>query len=88
MYFFHPRGSCSQTLNHLPQQIGHESVYVRIAPELYHKMLVVDDIDQVYEIGCQFWNEGLNMTPNPEFSICDLYLAYESISILLKSWRR
>ncbi|EPQ04167.1 Lysyl-tRNA synthetase [Myotis brandtii] len=42
------------------------NVYMRIAPELYPKMLVVDvdDIDQVYEIGCQFWNEGLNMTPN------------------------
>uniref|UniRef100_G1QEM0 Aminoacyl-transfer RNA synthetases class-II family profile domain-containing protein n=1 Tax=Myotis lucifugus TaxID=59463 RepID=G1QEM0_MYOLU len=53
------------------------NVYIRIAPELYHKMLVVDDIDQVYEIGCQFWNDGLNMTPNPEFSTCDLYLAYE-----------
>ncbi|ELK34580.1 Lysyl-tRNA synthetase [Myotis davidii] len=61
------------------------NVYMRIAPELYHKMLVDDDIDQVYEIGCQFWNEGLNMTPNPEFSTCDPYLAYESISILLKS---
>ncbi|KAK1337254.1 hypothetical protein QTO34_001877 [Cnephaeus nilssonii] len=61
------------------------NVYMRIAPELYHKMLVVGDMD---EIGCQFWNEGLNMTPNPEFSTCDFYLAYETITILLKSWRR
>ncbi|KAH7839294.1 hypothetical protein Vadar_002306 [Vaccinium darrowii] len=43
-------------------------LYMRIAPELYLKELVVGGLDRVYEIGKQFRNEGIDLTHNPEFT--------------------
>jgi lysyl-tRNA synthetase class 2 len=51
-------------------------LYLRIAPELYLKQLVVGGLDRVYEIGRVFRNEGIDLTHNPEFSICEFYMAY------------
>lgn len=51
-------------------------LYLRIAPELYLKQLVVGGLDRVFEIGRVFRNEGIDLTHNPEFSICEFYMAF------------
>lgn len=51
-------------------------LFMRIAPELYLKMLVVGGMDRVFEIGKNFRNEGIDLTHNPEFTACEFYMAY------------
>jgi lysyl-tRNA synthetase, class II len=51
-------------------------LYLRIAPELYLKRLVVGGFEKVFEIGRVFRNEGLSPRHNPEFTILELYQAY------------
>lgn len=51
-------------------------MYLRIAPELYLKRLIVGGMDRVYEIGRQFRNEGMDIKHNPEFTTIELYQAY------------
>ncbi|KPI83762.1 putative lysyl-tRNA synthetase [Leptomonas seymouri] len=53
-----------------------QTMFLRIAPELYLKELVVGGMDRVYEIGKQFRNEGIDLTHNPEFTTCEAYWAY------------
>ncbi len=51
-------------------------MYLRIAPELYLKRLIVGGMERVYEIGRQFRNEGMDVKHNPEFTTIELYQAY------------
>jgi lysyl-tRNA synthetase class 2 len=52
------------------------NLYLRIAPELYLKRLVVGGFERVFEIGRNFRNEGLSPRHNPEFTMLELYAAY------------
>ncbi|MCD6384897.1 lysine--tRNA ligase [Candidatus Sumerlaeota bacterium] len=52
------------------------TLYLRIAPELYHKRLVVGGFEKVYEINRNFRNEGISTVHNPEFTMLELYTAY------------
>jgi lysyl-tRNA synthetase, class II len=52
------------------------TLYLRIAPELYLKRLLVGGFERVYEMGRVFRNEGLSTRHNPEFTILELYQAY------------
>jgi lysyl-tRNA synthetase class 2 len=51
-------------------------MYLRVAPELYLKRLVVGGFERVYEINRNFRNEGLSTQHNPEFTMLELYWAY------------
>jgi lysyl-tRNA synthetase, class II len=51
-------------------------LYLRIAPELYLKRLIVGGLDRVYEINRNFRNEGLSTHHNPEFTMLEFYQAY------------
>ena len=53
-------------------------MYLRIAPELYLKRLVVGGMERVYEINRSFRNEGLSTRHNPEFTMLEVYWAYVS----------
>uniref|UniRef100_A0ACD5X6B7 Uncharacterized protein n=1 Tax=Avena sativa TaxID=4498 RepID=A0ACD5X6B7_AVESA len=59
-------------------------LYMRIAPELYLKQLVIGGLDRVYEIGKQFRNEGIDLTHNPEFTTCEFYMAYADYNDLME----
>jgi len=59
-------------------------LFMRIAPELYLKKLVVGGLNRVYEIGKQFRNEGIDLTHNPEFTTCEFYMAYQDYYDLME----
>ncbi len=58
-------------------------MYLRIAPELYLKRLIVGGFDKVYEIGRLFRNEGMDLKHNPEFTSMELYAAYEDYNDMM-----
>ncbi|MFI3246101.1 MAG: lysine--tRNA ligase [Ferrimonas sp.] len=60
-----------------------QQMYLRIAPELYLKRLVVGGFDRVFEINRNFRNEGLSPRHNPEFTMMEFYMAYADYNDLM-----
>ncbi|MBJ6725966.1 lysine--tRNA ligase [Geomesophilobacter sediminis] len=58
-------------------------LYLRIAPELYLKRLVVGGLDRVFEINRNFRNEGISVRHNPEFTMMEFYQAYATFEDLM-----
>src|SRR5712671_532172 len=58
-------------------------LYLRIAPELYLKRLIVGGFDRVYEINRNFRNEGISTAHNPEFTMLEFYQAYSDYHDLM-----
>ena len=60
-----------------------QTLFLRIAPELYLKRLLVGGFERVYELGRVFRNEGLSTRHNPEFTMLELYQAYATYEDLM-----
>lgn len=58
-------------------------LYLRIAPELYLKRLVVGGLERVFEINRNFRNEGISVRHNPEFTMVEFYMAYATYEDLM-----
>lgn len=58
-------------------------LYLRIAPELYLKRLLVGGYERVYELNRNFRNEGISTKHNPEFSMLEFYIAYRDYQFLM-----
>ncbi|MEA4924833.1 MAG: lysine--tRNA ligase [Syntrophomonadaceae bacterium] len=60
------------------------NLYLRIAPELYLKRLIVGGLEKVYEINRNFRNEGISTKHNPEFTMLELYQAYADFEVMMQ----
>ncbi|NLV22156.1 MAG: lysine--tRNA ligase [Syntrophomonadaceae bacterium] len=59
-------------------------LYLRIAPELYLKRLIVGGLEKVYEINRSFRNEGISTRHNPEFTMLEIYQAYADYQVMME----
>ncbi|MDP8219496.1 MAG: lysine--tRNA ligase [Candidatus Theseobacter exili] len=58
-------------------------LYLRIAPELYLKRLIVGGLEKIYELNRNFRNEGLSRFHNPEFTMLEIYQAYADYNVMM-----
>ncbi len=59
-------------------------LYLRIAPELYLKRLIVGGFERIYELNRVFRNEGISIKHNPEFTLLELYQAFADYETVMK----
>lgn len=60
------------------------NLFLRIAPELYLKRLIVGGLEKVYEINRSFRNEGISTKHNPEFTMLEIYQAYADYEVMME----
>ncbi len=77
-----PGGAAARPFSTYHKALGID-LYLRIAPELYLKRLLVGGYDRVYEINKNFRNEGISTKHNPEFTMLEFYIAYADYRYLM-----
>jgi lysyl-tRNA synthetase class 2 len=65
-------------------EVLNQDMYLRIAPELYLKRLLVGGFDKVFEVNRNFRNEGLSRFHNPEFTMVEIYEAYGDVRTMME----
>lgn len=78
-----PGGALARPFKTFHNALGIE-LYLRIAPELYLKRLVVGGFEKVYEINRNFRNEGISSEHNPEFTMLEFYQAYSDYKDMIE----
>ncbi|MDP2689374.1 MAG: lysine--tRNA ligase [Deltaproteobacteria bacterium] len=77
-----PGGAAAKPFKTFHNALGME-LYMRIAPELYLKRLIVAGLERVFEINRNFRNEGISTQHNPEFTMLEFYQAYATFEDLM-----
>lgn len=77
-----PGGATAKPFKTFHNALGID-LYLRIAPELYLKRLLVGGYERVYELNKNFRNEGISTRHNPEFSMLEFYIAYKDYNFLM-----
>lgn len=78
-----PGGASGRPFKTYHNEYGFE-LFLRIAPELYLKRLLVGGLDKVYEINRSFRNEGVSTKHNPEFTMLEVYSAYQNYEDMMR----
>jgi lysyl-tRNA synthetase, class II len=77
-----PGGATARPFKTFHNALGMD-LYLRVAPELYLKRLVVGGFERVFEINRNFRNEGISIKHNPEFTMLEFYMAYATYEDLM-----
>jgi lysyl-tRNA synthetase, class II len=78
-----PGGAAAKPFKTYHNALG-MNLYLRIAPELYLKRLVIGGLERVFEINRNFRNEGISIKHNPEFTMLEFYMAYATYEDLME----
>jgi len=78
-----PGGATARPFKTFHNALG-MNLYLRIAPELYLKRLVIGGLERVFEINRNFRNEGVSVEHNPEFTMLEFYMAYATYENLME----
>ncbi|POS77752.1 lysyl-tRNA synthetase [Diaporthe helianthi] len=80
-------GAVARSFTTHATEFPEKQLALRIAPELWLKRLVVAGFDRIYEIGPAFRNEGLDLTHNPEFTMCEFYVSHINLDQIMQETR-
>lgn len=78
-----PGGAAGKPFKTRHEALGME-LFLRVAPELYLKKLLVGGFDRVYEVNKSFRNEGISTRHNPEFTMLEVYTAYHDVNDVME----